>query len=95
MTTTLLDRIPLDEITEQAQQVRPGRTALTLIAAVLYGLGWITARVFAAGWLAAVWSAVAVREGWRASHGPSRKTRIADLEATVEQQKIALSRFSG
>jgi len=93
--TAITERIPLDSITEQAHQVRPGRTALTLIAAVLYGLGWITARVFAVLWLAGVWSAVAVREGWRASHGPSRRTQIAVLEAQVEEQKTQLSRFSG
>ena len=95
MTTTVLDRVPLDEITAQARTVRPARTALTVVAAALFGLGWVTARVFAVLWLSAMWCGVAVREGWRASHGPSRKDRIAALEATVAEQKTQLSRFSG
>jgi hypothetical protein len=93
--TTLTERIPLDDITAQAHAVRPGRTVLTVIAAVLFGVGWVTARVFAVVWLSVMWSGVAVREGWRASHGPSRKAQVAALSAVVEEQKIQLSRFSG
>ena len=93
--TTLTERIPLDDITAQAHEVRPGRTVLTVIAAVLFGVGWVTARVFAVLWLSVMWSGVAVREGWRASHGPSRKAQVAALSAMVEEQKIQLSRFSG
>ena len=95
MTTTVLDRVPVDQITEQARAVRPARTALTVIAAALFGIGWVTARVFAVLWLSVMWSGVAVREGWRASHGPSRKAQVAALSAVVEEQKIQLSRFSG
>jgi hypothetical protein len=93
--TALTERIPLEEITAQAREVRPGRTVLTVIAAVLFGLGWLSARVFAAAWLAVMWAGVAVREGWRASHGPSRKAQLAALTAQVEEQKIQLSRFAG
>ncbi len=95
MTTSVLDRVPVDQITEQAQQVRPGRAALTVIAAVLFGLGWIVARVFAVLWLAAMWCGVAVREGWRASHGPSRSQQVAALTAQVAELETRLSRFSG
>ena len=77
MTTDVLAKIPVDAITAQAREVRFWRTVLTVIAAVLFGLGWVTARVFAVAWLAASWSWVAVREGWRASHGPSRAARLA------------------
>ena len=91
--TALTERIPLDEITAQAREVRPGRTLLTVVAAVLFGLGWVTARVFSVAWLAAMWSGVAVREGWRASHGPSRKAQIAALQARVTEQDVQLGRF--
>lgn len=74
--TTLAERIPLDEITEQAREVRFGRSVLTVIAAVLFGLGWLVAKAFGVTWLALAWSAVAVREGWRearkVNRGPSR-----------------------
>ena len=91
--TALTERIPLDEITAQAEAVRPGRAALTVVAAVLFGLGWVTARVFSVLWLAAMWSGVAVREGWRASHGPSRKAQIEALTAMVKEQEKRLERF--
>ena len=63
--TAITERIPLDEITAQAREVHFWRTVLTLVAALLFGLGWVTAKVFALAWLAFAWSAVAVREGWR------------------------------
>jgi hypothetical protein len=95
MTTTLLDRVPVDDITAQAHAVRPGRTVLTVVAAVLFGVGWVAARVFAILWLSVMWSGVAVREGWRASHGPSRKAQIAALTAALEEQNARLRRVSG
>ena len=95
MTTSVLDRVPVDEITEQAQQVKPGRAALTVVAAVLFGLGWVTARVFAVLWLAVMWCGVAVREGWRASHGPSRAQREAAQTAEIQELRTQLGRFSG
>jgi len=60
VTTDVLAKIPVDAITAQAREVRFWRTVLTVIAAVLFGLGWVTARVFAVAWLAASWSWVAV-----------------------------------
>lgn len=76
--TAVLDRVPVESITEQARQVRFWRTVLTVIAGLLFGAGWLTAKGFGVAWLAAAWCAVAVREGWRegrgtaVSHGPSR-----------------------
>ena len=93
--TTLTERIPLDDITEQAQQVKPGRAALTVIAAVLFGLGWVMARVFSVLWLAAMWSGVAVREGWRASRGPSRSQRLASQSAQIAELETRLRRSGG
>lgn len=68
--TTLLDRVPLDQISDQARQVRFGRVLLTLVAAVFYGLGWVAGRVF----LAVAWCGVAVRVGWQEGRhgGPAR-----------------------
>lgn len=91
--TALTERIPLDDITTQAQQVRPGRAALTVIAAALFGLGWVTARVFTVLWLSAMWCGVAVREGWRASHGPSRSQQVAALSAQVTKLETELRRL--
>jgi len=93
VTTDVLAKIPVDAITAQAREVRFWRTVLTVIAAVLFGLGWVTARVFAVAWLAASWSWVAVREGWRASHGPSRAARLAAQQAEIHDLRTRLGRF--
>jgi hypothetical protein len=62
--TIALDRVPLDEINSRARQVQFGRTLLTLLAAALYLLGWLAAKVAGGLWLACAWVAVAVRVGW-------------------------------
>jgi len=93
VTTDVLAKIPVDAITAQAREVRFWRTVLTVIAAVLFGLGWVTARVFAVAWLAASWSWVAGREGWRASHGPSRAARLAAQQAEIHDLRTRLGRF--
>jgi hypothetical protein len=59
--TTITQRIPLDEITAQAHQVRFGRVLLAVLAALFFGIGWVAGRVF----LAVAWCAVAVRVGWQ------------------------------
>lgn len=70
--TALLDRVPVDQISEQAREVRFSRTLLTVIAGILFGLGWVVAKAFGLAWLALAWSATAVKVGWqegRAPHG--------------------------
>jgi hypothetical protein len=58
----ITQRVPLDEITAQARQVRFGHLLLTMFAAVFFGLGWVAGRVF----LGVVWCAVAVKVGYQA-----------------------------
>ncbi len=65
MTTTILDRVPVEHITEQAREVRFTRTLLALTAGILFGFGWLVAKFFGAAWLVLAWCAVAAREGWR------------------------------
>jgi hypothetical protein len=67
MAASLLERIPLDEITVQARQARPGRAALTVIAAVLFGLGWVACRALAGAWFVIAWCGAAVAEGWQSA----------------------------
>lgn len=95
MTTTVLDRVPVDRITEQARQARPGRTLLTLIAGALFGLGWLAAKAFAVIWLASTWSWTAVGVGWQAAHGPSRGQQIAALTAEVSALRDQVKRLGG
>ena len=75
MTTAMLDRVQLDEITRQARDIHPARTVLTWVAAVLFGLGWLVCKVFVVAWLVCAWMFVATRQGWRAAkvnRGPAR-----------------------
>lgn len=64
--TALLDRVPVDQITTQARQVRFGETVLRLLAFLLISLGRIVGYL----WLVPVWCCLAVRTGWRDVHPP-------------------------
>jgi hypothetical protein len=61
--TSTLERVPLHRIRAEAKPVDParfGRFLLTVLAGVLYLLGWVCARVlYGLGWIA-----TAVRVGW-------------------------------
>lgn len=67
----VLQGIPVDEINARAREIRLGRTLLTMLAAVLYGLGWVTAKTVRVIWMAIAWSAVAVKVGWREGWKPA------------------------
>lgn len=68
----VLDSIPLDRITVEAREVDFRRTFLTVIAGVLFGIGWVAAKVVGVLWLAVAWSVTAVRLGWSEARASSR-----------------------
>lgn len=68
----LMDTQRLDRITAEARQVQFGRVLLTVIAGVLFGIGWIVAKTFAVLWLALTWSATAVKLGWQEARTPTQ-----------------------
>lgn len=69
--TVSLDRVPVDRISSEAREVRFGMTVLTIIAGLLYGLGWLFGKVFIVTWHALVWSWTAIRLGWTEAQGIS------------------------
>lgn len=71
MAVAWVQRVPVDQISEQAKEVRFWRTVLTMLAGLLFGLGWLAAKGFAVAWLALSWSVIAVRVGWREARGPA------------------------
>lgn len=93
MTTTLLDRVPVDRIGEEARNADPRRVLLTVVAGVLFGAGWVVARAFAIAWLVGAWCFTAVRLGWREARGnqPSRAS-LREENARLRQQ---LQRMGG
>lgn len=62
--TAVLDRVPIDRISAEAREVRFGRTLLTVVAAILFGIGWLAAKVVGLVWRAVAWCAIAVKVGW-------------------------------
>ena len=72
---TFLERIPMGRIGEEARMATFGRTILTVIAGLLYGLGWLLAKGLGGLWFLAAWMGAAVKVGWndaRGNHGPTR-----------------------
>jgi len=71
--TTLLERVPLADINAQAREWHPLRFVLTVLAGLLFGLGWVAAKTVAAvvagTWLAGAWVSAAVLLGWRSARG--------------------------
>lgn len=69
----VLERVPLDRISVEAREVHFGRAVLTVLAGLLFGIGWLAAKTAAAVWLALAWSATAVKVGWtEARRSPAR-----------------------
>jgi len=65
MASTLIDRAPLsDRVTAQAREIHIGRLVLTVLAAVLFAVGWSAGKVVTVVGGALVWSFAAVKVGW-------------------------------
>lgn len=69
---TVLTQVPVEDITARARQVQFGRVLLTIIAAILYGVGWVAAKVLGGLWLALAWSVVAIKVGWTEARAGTR-----------------------
>ncbi len=61
---TFLDAEMVREINTRAREIHFWRTVLTLLASLLFGVGWLAWHMFRLVWLVATWSAVAVKVGW-------------------------------
>lgn len=74
----IMNQISIERVSAQAREIRFGRTLLTLLATVLYCVGWITAKTWIWLWFALCWSAVAIKVGWTdarsTSGGPPRES---------------------
>lgn len=68
---TIFDPAITSRISTEARDVHFGRTVLTIIAALFFGLGWITAKVFTYTWLALAWSVTAIKVGWQEGRKPT------------------------
>lgn len=62
--------IPLERIKTEAGQLKFWRTVVLVIAAVLFFVGWLVAKVFVVLWGALTWSFAAVKIGWQDARTP-------------------------
>lgn len=62
--TAILDRVPIEQISAEARQIRFRRILLVVLAGLFYGLGWAAAKTLGAVWLGLAWVATAVKVGW-------------------------------
>ncbi len=65
MTTSVLGRVPADEIAGQAREVRFSVVLVTAVIGLFFAIGWLAGR----SWLAVVFCAVSVRFGFRQGIG--------------------------
>ena len=70
--TSVAERVPLDRIEQRARQAHPGRVLLTLLAGLLFALGWAAYKACAVAWLALAWTGSAVIEGWSSAKAGQR-----------------------
>lgn len=93
MTASLLDRVPLDQITEQARQVKFGRAVKRLLITTLFLIGWVAAKTLGVVWLGLAFCWCAVDRGWREAQG-NRPTR-SELREENERLRQAVARLGG
>ncbi len=74
--TSITSRVPVDRISQRAHAAKPGRTALVVIASVLFGVGWLAYKLCAVAWLALVWCGSAVIEGWQGARKGEAVRRV-------------------
>ncbi|SEF34383.1 hypothetical protein SAMN05421837_107354 [Amycolatopsis pretoriensis] len=65
----VLDRVPTDRINARAKALSAGRVALTVVAAVLFGLGWLIAKALGGAWFVLAWCFAAIQVGWNDARG--------------------------
>lgn len=88
-----LEQVPVDRIIAEAQQVRFGHAALSLLASALYGLAWIVGKFFRVLLVAAAFTVAALKVGWvdASGRGPT-KAQLIEHNHTLE---TALKRMGG
>lgn len=69
---TFFDQVLTDRITAEARQVHFWRTVLTVVAGLLFAVGWLTFKTLAGLWFVAAWAGAAVKVGWQEARAADR-----------------------
>lgn len=89
------DRVPIDAITADARQARPGRAILGVIGGAIFMAAWVAAKICGILFLSGAWCFSAAKIGWRTARGEMlNQPSIEQLLAENERLRAELSRVS-
>lgn len=57
--------VDIGRIGAEARDIQFRRVILTVLAAILYAIGWTARKIFVVAWLVLAWSWTAVKLGWQ------------------------------
>lgn len=89
--SAITDRVPLDTVSAQARQIRPGRTLLALVTGLLFGAAWLAAKSLGLLWLSIAWALTAMKVGWQQGSGRHARPSRADLLAENDALRAELA----
>lgn len=101
MLNVIADRVPVAEVSRQAREVRFGPAVVAAVTGILFGAGWLVAKLFAVAWLGLAWTATAVRLGAQHAQAHQRPSRAlmaqenVNLMSEVEQLRAEVKRLTG
>jgi hypothetical protein len=91
----LQDRVPIDAITADARQARPGRAIQGVIGGFFFVLAWALAKSLAVTFLAGAWCFSAWKMGWRTARGePLNQPDLEEVLAENQRLRNELARVS-
>lgn len=89
---SVLDGVPVGRIEERARAARPGVAAASVVTGLLFGIGWLIAKLLGFLWLAAAACWFSVDEGLRAGRSPEWEARAADRRARNAARRAGAGR---
>ena len=89
----LHERVPVEAITADARQARPGKVLLALIGAIFIAIGWTVAKVFGVAFLSVAWCMSSMKYGWRLANGTSNRPTWDDLYARNQELVAMIERY--
>jgi hypothetical protein len=83
----------LDRIRAEAATMRPGRSAMTFVASVLFGAAWVLGKAMKVVWTSLAFTVAAWRVGWNDAlgRGPSKSQLLEENRLL----RVELERWSG
>jgi len=91
--TSVLDRIPVEEIRQQARDVRTGDAVQAIVLAPFFVLGWLLGIVSLVFVRCIAYTSVSVRTGWRvARKEPLDQPRLDDVLTENARLRAELER---